>query len=58
MKVELLNNEFSPQENLEMHAPRGQFELILIKSDEEAFSLKGRIFPLQNPSNSGSSSQH
>ena len=37
---------------------RGQFDLVIIKNDEEEFSLKGWNFPLQNPSNSGFGSQH
>jgi len=32
--------------------------LVLIQSDEEAFSFQGGIFPLQNPLNIGFGSQH
>lgn len=57
MKVELLNNKFSSEEDYEVDAHRGKFELIVIQIDGEAFSLKGGNFLLQNPSKSGSGFQ-
>ena len=58
MKMEFLHNRFSPEEDKKIHAPKGKFELVLIKICGEALFLKGGSFPLQNTSSSGSGSQH